>query len=134
MYGARWSALTDTRREQVRILSLAGVMVTIDDVIIYAMEGGSKALDDFLRLLAACPCQAVTSEVWREAVRFRFQRVLTLSEPILISEEMTALRRALRPDDPAYCEIPPLLGAAAMRWTMLPYRTRLKPTNRLVVS
>lgn len=131
---ARWPALTDMRRDQARSLNLAGVMVTVDDVIIYAMEGGPAALDDFLRLLTVSPCQAVTHEAWRETMRFRVQRVLALSQPVLMSEEILALQQALRPDAPAYGDIPPLLGAAAMRWVMQPYRTALTPTNRLVVS
>lgn len=134
MDSARWPALIDMRRDQARSLSLAGVVVSADDDIVYAMEGAPAALDDFLRLLGVSPCQAVTSEVWRETVRFRFQRVLALSQPLLRPDEAVALRRALCPDRPAYADIPPLLGAAAMRWAMLPYRLPLKATTRLIAS
>lgn len=134
MDSARWPALIDMRRDQARSLSLAGVVVSADDDIVYAMEGAPAALDDFLHLLGASPCQAVTSEVWRETVRFRFQRVLALSQPVLKPDEAAALRRALDRDRPAYADIPPLLGAAAMRWAMLPYRLPLRATTRLIVS
>ncbi|WP_427792827.1 hypothetical protein [Brevundimonas diminuta] len=134
MASARWPALVDMRRDQARSLSLAGVVVAVDDDIVYAMEGAPAALDDFLSLLVVSPCQAVTAEMWRAAVRFRFQRVLALSQPVLRPDEAAALRRALDPLRPAYADIPPLLGAAAMRWAMLPYRLPLRATTRLIAS
>lgn len=131
---ARWPALTDMRRDQARSLSLAGVMVTVDGVIVYAMEGASPGLDEFLRLLTVSPCQAVPHEAWRETVRFRLQRVLAMSQPPLTLDETAALRRALDPGRRAYGQIAPLLGAAALRWTMRPYSERLTPTDRLIAG
>jgi len=131
---ARWPALTDMRRDQARGLGLAGVMVAVDGSIVYAMEGAPEALDDFVRLLGVSPCQSTTTEVWRETVRFRFQRVLALSQPVLKPDESAALQRALNPLSPAYADIPALLGSAAMRWAMLPYRLPLKATTRLIAS
>lgn len=134
MTSARWPALTDMRRDQARSLGLAGVMVGIDDEIIYAVEGCPSALDDFVRLLGVSPCQAVTREVWRETVRFRVQRVLALSQPLLTPDETLTLRRALHPDRPAYDDVASLLGAAAMRCAMSPYRLPPEAETRLIAS
>jgi len=134
MSSSRWPALTDMRRDQARSLGLAGVMVGIDEEIIYAVEGCPSAVDDFVRLLGVSPCQAVTREVWRETVRFRVQRVLALSQPVLTPGETLALRRALRPDEQAYDDVAPLLGAAAMRCAMLAYRLPPEAETRLIAS
>lgn len=106
----------------------------MDDVVIYAMEGSMDALDGFLQMLSASPCEASRTVAWRQDVRFRFHRVLTLSRPPLLQEETAALRRMLDPTSPAYGEIPALLAAAALRWSMLAYRTPLQATTRLIAS
>lgn len=130
----RWPALIDMRRDQARSLSLAGAAAAVDDVIIYAVEGSADAVDGFLQLLGVSPCETEPIQAWRQEVRFRFHRVLALSHPPLLCEEAAALRRALDADNPAYGEIPALLAAAALRWSMLTYRTPLQATTRLIAS
>lgn len=132
--GARWPALIDMRRDQARSLGLAGVAVSVDDIIIYAMEGSPGALDGFLQLLGASPCETASTEAWRQTVQFRIHRVLALSQPPLRPDETAVLRRAIDPVHPRYADVPPLLGAAALHWTMMPYRTPLKATTRLTAS
>jgi len=130
----RWPALIDMRRDQARSLSLAGVAAAVDDVIIYAMEGSPDALDAFLQLLGASPCETASIEAWRQTVRFRFHRVLALSQPPLRPDETAVLRHAINPLHPNYADVPPLLAAAALHWAMLPYRSPMQATTRLIAS
>ena len=131
---ARWPALIDMRRDQARSLGLAGVAASVDDVIIYAMEGSPGALEGFLQLLGASPCETAPMQAWRQTVQFRIHRVLALSHPLLRPDETAVLQRAIDPAHPRYADIPPLLGAAALHWAMMPYRTPLQATTRLIAS
>ena len=75
-----------------------------------------------------------STEAWRHTVQFRIHRVLALSQPPLRPDETAVLRRAIDPVHPRYADVPPLLGAAALHWTMMPYRTPLQATTRLIAS
>lgn len=127
---ARWPALIDMRRDQARCLALAGVAAAVGDAVLYAMEGSSEALDDFLRLLGVSPCETGATEVWRQTVTFRTHRVLALSHPPFYGEEEALLARALEADPPLYAEIPALMAGAALRWAMGPFSPAMQPRTR----
>lgn len=119
--GSRWLSLVDVRREQARELSLAGVVVCLDDGVIYALEGAPSGLDAFMDVLRGSRCETSVQAPWRASAKYRRHRILALSNPRLEADERERLQEALATGAEDYETATIILSQATTRSTLLVY-------------